>query len=44
LIFYEKKAPSLCAALEAGLMRSQANSERLIQAVVRRMLPDGDNA
>jgi hypothetical protein len=29
---------SNCAALEAGLMRSQADSKRLIRAVVGRML------
>jgi len=29
---------SLCDELEAGLMRSQADSERLIEAVVGRML------
>ena len=31
---------SLCDMLEAGLMRSQADSERLIRAVVGRMLAE----
>ena len=35
---------SLCDKLEAGLMRSQADSERLMEAVVGRMLAGGDNA
>jgi type I restriction enzyme S subunit len=33
---------SLCDELEAGLMRSQADSERLLEAVVGRMLAGGD--
>ena len=33
---------SLCDELEAGLMRSQADSEKLIRAVVGRMLAGGD--
>jgi len=33
---------SLCDKLEAGLMRSQADSERLMEAVVGRMLLGGD--
>ncbi|MCX9011637.1 MAG: hypothetical protein OIN66_11020 [Candidatus Methanoperedens sp.] len=32
------KLMSLCDALEAGLARSQADSERLMGAVVERML------
>jgi type I restriction enzyme S subunit len=35
---------SLCDELEAGLMRSQADSEKLMEAVVGRMLAGGDNA
>ena len=31
---------SLCDKLEAGLMRSQADSERLMEAVVGRMLAE----
>jgi len=31
---------SLCDELEAGLMRSQADSERLMEAVVGRMLAE----
>ncbi|MBU4077280.1 MAG: hypothetical protein KKI06_11360 [Euryarchaeota archaeon] len=31
---------SLCDELEAGLMRSQEDSERLIEAVVGRMLAE----
>jgi len=31
---------SLCDKLEAGLMRSQADSEKLIRAVVGRMLAE----
>ena len=34
---------SLCDKLEAGLMRSQADSERLMEAVVGRMLAGGDS-
>jgi len=34
---------SLCDKLEAGLMRSQTDSERLIEAVVGRMLAGGDS-
>ncbi|MDP3103313.1 MAG: hypothetical protein Q8M95_01740 [Candidatus Methanoperedens sp.] len=33
---------SLCDELEAGLMRSQADSERLMEAVVGRILAGGD--
>ena len=32
---------SLCDQLEAGLMRSQAESEKLMEAVVGKMLADG---
>ena len=32
----------LCDKLEAGLLRSQADSERLMEAVVGRMLAGGD--
>lgn len=35
---------SLCDQLEAGLMRSQAESERLMEAVVGKMLTGGDSA
>jgi hypothetical protein len=35
---------SLCDKLETGLMRSQADSEKLMGAVVGRMLAGGDNA
>jgi len=31
---------SLCDKLEAGLLRSQADSEKLMEAVVGRMLAD----
>jgi len=34
---------SLCDGLEAGLKRSQADSERLIRAVVGMMLAGGDS-
>jgi len=34
---------SHCDELEAGLMRSQADSETLMEAVVGRMLADGDS-
>jgi len=34
---------SLCGKLEAGLMRSQADSERLMEAIVGRMLGGGDS-
>ena len=34
---------SLSAALEAGLMRSQADSERLMESVVGRMLAGGNS-
>ena len=33
---------SLCDDLKAGLMRSQADSESLMEAVVGRMLEGGD--
>ena len=35
---------SLCDELETRLMRSQADSEKLMEAVVGRMLAGGDNA
>jgi hypothetical protein len=35
---------SLCDKLEAGLMGSQADNVRLMDAVVGRMLAGGDNA
>lgn len=35
---------SLCDNLEAGLMRSQADSERLMEAAVGKMLAGGDNS
>ena len=34
---------SLCDELEAGLMRSQADSERLMEAIVGRMLAGVDD-
>jgi len=34
---------SLCDELEAGLMRSQADGEKLIEAVVGKMLVSGDS-
>jgi hypothetical protein len=36
----KKQFFSLCDELEAGLLRSQADSERLMEAVVGRMLAE----
>jgi hypothetical protein len=43
MIFYEKKLLSICDELEAGLTRSQADSEKLMEAVVGRMLAGGES-